>query len=41
MLIDVGAADLNVKDNEYQTPLMLAATRQASVAVAQLLIAKG
>ena len=41
MLIDVGAADLNIKDNEYQTPLMLAATRQASVSVAQLLIAKG
>jgi hypothetical protein len=41
MLIDMGGANMNLKDNDHQTPLMLAATRVASVTVAEVLISKG
>ena len=40
-LIENGNANMDIKDNDGQTALMLASTRQASVEVAKLLIAKG
>lgn len=40
-LVDNGGANMNLKDNWGQTPLMLAATRLASVGVAKSLIDKG
>jgi ankyrin repeat protein len=40
-LVEIGSADMDLKDNDGQTALMLASTRQASVEVAKLLITLG
>ena len=40
-LIENGNANMNVQDDDGQTPLMLASTRLASVEVAKLLINRG